>query len=98
MKHKCREYSQNLPVRQQQARTENRNSQPKENNGDMHSKFTEHSQNLLIAAAASRKGVPTQGERNVNRGIHSKFTEHSQHPFGSTEHWEIKGAGNGSNQ
>ena len=80
---KCREYSRNLPARQQQARTENRNSQPKENNSDMHSEFTEHSWNSLITAAASQKGVPTQGERNINKGIHSKFTEHSQHPLGA---------------
>ena len=79
----CREYSRNSPARQQQARIENRNSQPKENNSDMHSKFPEQSRNSLRTAAASQKGVPMQGERNINRGIHSKFTEHSQHSLGA---------------
>ena len=74
--HECREYSRNSPARQQ-PRTQNRYSQPKENNSDMHNEFPEHSRNLLRIAAASQKGVPMQGERNINRGIQSEFTEHS---------------------
>ena len=78
-----REHSRNSLMRQQQARTEKENLQPKEYNRGVHSKFQEHSRNLLRTVPASQKGEPIQRERNINRGIHSKFTEHSQHSLGA---------------